>query len=60
VTSKLAQSDEAEVQFARGEILFSRTQSSSDLRRETRAGFDMAPFSLPVVVDSLTLDNDPA
>jgi len=60
VTGALAQSDEAEVQFARGEILFSRTQSSSDLRRETSAGFDMARFQLRGVGDSLTLDNDPA
>jgi len=60
VTGALAQSAEAEVQFARGEILFSRTQSSSDLRRETSAGFDMARFQLLVVDDSLTLDNDPA
>jgi len=58
VTGALAQSDEAEVQFARGEILFSRTQSSSDLRRETSAGFDMAPFSLSIVVDCFALDND--
>ena len=64
MTGALAQSDEAEVQsvrgevqFARGEILFSRAQSNNDLRRDHSAGFDMARFSLRVVVDSLTLDN---
>jgi hypothetical protein len=57
VTSKLAQSDEAEMQSARSEILFSRAQSNNDLRRETSAGFDMARFSLLVVGDSLALDN---
>ncbi|MFZ1799458.1 MAG: hypothetical protein WAU24_06295, partial [Chitinophagaceae bacterium] len=57
VTSKLAQSAEAEVQFARGEILFSRAQSNSALRRETSAGFDMAPFSLPVIGSRFVIDN---
>mgnify|MGYP003476237752 CR=1 FL=1 len=57
MTGALAQSDEAEVQFARGEILFSRTQSSSDLRRETSAGFDMARFQLPIVGYRFVLDS---
>jgi len=57
VTGALAQSDEAEVQFARGEILFSASQKDGALRRDHSAGFDMAPFSLPVVGYRFVLDS---
>jgi len=58
VTSTLAQSVKAGMQNARGEILFSASQKEWGLRRETRAGFDMAPFSLLVVVARFALDSD--
>jgi hypothetical protein len=57
VTSALAQSSEAEVQFARGEILFSVSQKDGALRRDHSAGFDMAPFSLSVIVARFALDS---
>ena len=57
MTSELAESGAAEMQSARGEILFSASQKDGALRRDHGAGFDMAPFSSSVVVDCFVLDS---
>lgn len=57
MTSTLAESGVAEMQSARSETLFSASQKDGALRRETSAGFDMAPFSLSVIVARFALDS---